>query len=248
MLNQEFDKKSLNYIKDEKNDKGVLGIADNRIVEIPNFINVDLVPKMIKFFEECNIDWGDIAFYGSSGKGILTDEDTMKEFDLPKNLFGDLKNKSQNAVEFVFERKVKPNTSHAQKWDVGGFASPHSDNSDFSGKPNAFEINKYVSILYLNDDYEGGELFFCEEAQNGNQIPYLSFKPNAYSLYVFPGGVENVHGVSEITKGTRYTMVSFWDYAESVYDQETLDRWKEEEKLVRIAQEKQKEDWKKGIK
>ena len=187
-----------------------------------------------------------MGFYGSSGKGLLTDNETMKKFELPENFFDDLKNKYQEAVGKVFDRKVRANTSHAQKWDVGGFASPHSDNSDHDGNPNAFEINKYVGILYLNDDYEGGELYFCDK--NNNMEKYLSFKPNAYSYYVFPGGVENIHGVSEITKGTRYTMVSFWDYAEIEYDQETLDRWKAEEEEVRKEQAKQKEEWKKGIK
>ena len=43
-------------------------------------------------------------------------------------------------------------------------------------------------------------------------------------------------------------MVSFWDYEELVYDQETLDRWEEEERQVRIEQAKQKEEWDKGNK
>lgn len=234
------------YIQNNKIEKTRLGVDTNKIVEIPNFVSPDIVPKMINFFENCNVDWGDIAFYGSSGKGILTDANIMKSFGLSDNFFGDLKNKYQEAVEKVFDRKVRANTAHAQKWDVGGFASPHSDNSDNDGNPNAFEINKYVGILYLNDDYEGGELYFCDK--NNNMKKYLSFKPNAYSYYVFPGGIENIHGVSEITKGTRYTMVSFWDYADIEYDQETLDRWKAEEEEVRKQQAKQKEDWAKGIK
>ena len=41
-------------------------------------------------------------------------------------------------------------------------------------------------------------------------------------------------------------MVSFWDYAEIEYDQETLDRWEEEEKEVRRLQAIQKEEWAKG--
>jgi hypothetical protein len=229
-----------------ENKRGSLGIDTNKIVEIPNFIDKEIVPKMIHFFENCDVDWGDIAFYGSSGKGIKTDSETMKKFDLPDEFFDKLKNKYQEAVELVFGRKVRPNTSHAQKWDVGGFASPHSDNSDNDGVPNAFEINKYVGILYLNDDYEGGELYFCEK--DNEMKTYLSFKPNAYSYYVFPGGYENIHGVSEITKGVRYTMVSFWDFAELVYSDETLERWKEEEKQVRIEQAKQKEEWNKGNK
>lgn len=221
-----------------------LGINTNKIVEIPNFVNKDLIPKMIDFFENCGIAWGDIAFYGSEGKGLMTDNQILKKFELPDNFFDDLKNKYQEAVEIIFNRKVRPNTSHAQKWNVGGFANPHSDNSDYDGNPNAFEINKYVGILYLNDDYEGGELYFCDK--NKNMEPYLSFKPNALSYYVFPGGVENIHGVSKITKGTRYTMVSFWDYADIEYSEEILTKWKEEEKIVREQQAQQKIQWEKG--
>jgi hypothetical protein len=225
---------------------GVLGVYTNKIVEIPNFIDPEVVPKMIHFFENCDVDWGDIAFYGSSGKGILTDAATMEKFGLPDGFFDKLKDKYQETVTAVFGREVRANTSHAQKWDVGGFASPHSDNSNNEGVPNAFEINKYVGILYLNDDYEGGDLYFCDKEKN--METYLSFKPNAYSYYVFPGGYENIHGVSEITAGTRYTMVSFWDFADLEYDEATLEKWKEEERQVRIEQAAQKEEWQKGNK
>jgi hypothetical protein len=242
-----IDKSNFVYLKDEPNNnpKSILGVQDNRIVEIPNFVKPDTALKMIDFFETCGVEWGDIAFYGSLGMGLKPDSALLESKGLSGTFFDDLREKFREAVETVFERKVRANTSHAQKWDVGGFAAPHSDNSDYDGVPNAFEINKYVGILYLNNDYEGGELYFCEE---DNQTRYLSFKPNVYSYYVFPGGVENIHGVSEILKGTRYTMVSFWDYAEIEYDQETLNKWEEEEKEVRRQQAAQKEEWAKGNK
>lgn len=240
MIIDNIDKSTFIYYKDEPNDKGVLNVPENKIVEIPNFVTPEVAPLMIKFFEECDVDWGDIAFYGSSGKGIKADPEYLKGFGLTGTFFSDIKDKFQEAVTIVFDREVRANTSHAQKWDVGGFASVHSDNSDNDGEPNAFEINKYVAILYLNDDYEGGNLYFPQHD--------ISFKPNAYSLYTFPGGVENLHGVSEITKGTRYTMVSFWDFADLEYDQTTIDKWKEEEKKVREEQAIQKEEWAKGIK
>lgn len=263
MIIDKLDKNNFNYLKDEpvKTNKGVLGIEDNKIVEIPNFVDAEVAKRMTEYFEAKAEMWGDIAFYGSLGMGLAPNDPMLADFDLPGMFFEDLRSKFKEAVELVFERKVRPNTSHAQKWDVGGFAAPHSDNSDFEGVPNAFEINKYVGILYLNHDYEGGELYFVEDSgedsggvtSDGKPVPawtepYLSFKPNAYSYYVFPGGVENIHGVSEITKGTRYTMVSFWDYEEIEYDQATLDRWEEEEKIVREQQAKQKEEWQKGNK
>jgi hypothetical protein len=51
-----------------------------------------------------------------------------------------------------------------------------------------------------------------------------------------------------VTAGVRYTMVSFWDFEEIIYDEETKNRWAEEEKQVRLEQAKQKEEWTKGIK
>jgi hypothetical protein len=254
-------KSTFNYLKDEINTKGVLGITHNRIVEIPNFIDPKTANSMISYVESKGENWGDIAFYGSLGMGLSPNDPGLSEHGLSLTFFDELRDKFKEAVELVFERKVRPNTSHAQKWDVGGYASPHSDNSDFDGNPNAFEINKYVGILYLNDNYEGGELFFVEPSDKNSEgsdmsgkpvpvwkDPYLSFKPNAYSYYVFPGGVENIHGVTEILAGTRYTMVSFWDYEEIEYSQETIDRWDQEEKEIRRLQSIQKEEWIKGNK
>lgn len=242
LIINDIDESKFNYLKNEINDnpKSVLGVEYNKIVEIPNFVNPDTARHMIMFFEDSGVDWGPIAFYGSEGKGIKQDQERFAKYQLSNNFFAELTDKFSEAVETVFGRKVKPNTSHAQKWEVGGFASPHSDNSDLEGVPNSFQINKYVGVLYLNDDYEGGELTFPEHG--------LVIKPNKYSYYVFCGGIENIHAVEEITKGTRYTMVSFWDYADAEYSQETLDAWAEELKEVRAKQEKQREDWANGNK
>jgi predicted 2-oxoglutarate/Fe(II)-dependent dioxygenase YbiX len=226
--------------KDEPNTKGELGITQNRIVEIPNFVTPEEAQSMIDYFESKAEMWGDIAFYGSSGMGIMQDDEDTKTFGLYPTFFQELTQKYKEAVEIVFGRLVKPNTSHAQKWDVGGFASPHSDNSDFDGNPTSFQINKYVGILYLNDNYDGGNLYFPDHE--------IDFKPAAYSFITFPGGIENVHGVSEITSGTRYTMVSFWDFEESEYSEELQEQWAEELKQVRAEQAKQKEEWEKGNK
>ncbi len=235
-----MNKYDLVIYKDDPNELGQLGIERNKIVEIPNFVDPDTAKSMIDYFEYKSSLWGPIAFYGSSGMGLHHNDPELKNFNLPDDFFGNIQLKFKESVEFIFNRKVKANTSHAQKWDVGGFAAAHSDNSDFDGNPNSFQINKYVGILYLNNDYEGGELYFPEHD--------ISIKPNAYSFISFPGGVENIHGVTEITKGTRYTMVSFWDFEESTYSEELQKEWAEELKIVREQQEKQREEWSSGNK
>jgi hypothetical protein len=61
---------------------------------------------------------------------------------------------------------------------------------------------EYATILYLNDDYTNGELFF----KNKN----FTIKPNSRSLLIFPGTDEFEHGVSLVGDGpTRYVLVGF---------------------------------------
>lgn len=57
-------------------------------------------------------------------------------------------------------------------------------------------------ILYLNDDYEGGELEFVYHG--------LKIKPKAGSLYLFPANYAYAHIAHPVTKGTKYAIVTFF--------------------------------------
>jgi hypothetical protein len=60
----------------------------------------------------------------------------------------------------------------------------------------------YATILYLNDDYLGGELFFSNKD--------FKIKPKPGSLLIFPGTDEFKHGVSPVQVGPiRYVVVGF---------------------------------------
>jgi hypothetical protein len=61
---------------------------------------------------------------------------------------------------------------------------------------------QYAVIIYLNNDYLGGNIFFS----NKN----LELKPKPGSLLIFPGTEEFNHGVRHVEKGpTRYVLVGF---------------------------------------
>lgn len=60
---------------------------------------------------------------------------------------------------------------------------------------------KYGVVLYLNDDYKGGEIFY----PNAN----LELKPESCSLVLHPAHEAYRHGVKEVTSGVRYSMTSF---------------------------------------
>jgi predicted 2-oxoglutarate/Fe(II)-dependent dioxygenase YbiX len=203
-----IDKKSFIFFKDEEiiDGKGKLGVDRNRIVEVPNFISTTVAAAMVEYFKKED-RWGETAFNGSRGAPVQVGNTIPSDFGLPNDIFMSVNSKLEEAVTAVYNKKVIPSSIHAQKWDIGSLANPHSDNSDFEGNPTeGFDNLKYVGILYLNKDYEGGDLYFPEHG--------ISIKPNAGSMYIFSGGVENIHGVTEITSGTRYTIVSFWNFKE----------------------------------
>jgi len=61
---------------------------------------------------------------------------------------------------------------------------------------------RYAAILYLNDDYVDGTLFFANKG--------VEVRPRPRDLLLFPGNEEYEHGVRHVGKGpTRYVVVGF---------------------------------------
>jgi hypothetical protein len=61
---------------------------------------------------------------------------------------------------------------------------------------------KYATIIYINDEYVDGELFFTKLN--------IQLKPKTGTMLFFPGNQEYEHGVRHVGKGaTRYILVGF---------------------------------------
>lgn len=76
------------------------------------------------------------------------------------------------------------------RYEKGGFLPAHQD----------LGVSSRVlsSVMYLNGDYEGGEIKF----QNSG----ISIKPEAGSIIYFPSNFLYIHEVAEIKEGIRYSM------------------------------------------
>ena len=61
--------------------------------------------------------------------------------------------------------------------------------------------------IYLNDDYSGGQIYFPERE-------YLTIKPKANSLIMWPGNKHFIHGIKKTKVTGRYVYGLFMKFAE----------------------------------
>lgn len=209
------------------------------IIGYEDFISSEECKNLIDYFESAEKYWDLICFYNSYGMSLVPDQEILDQSKIDWDFLNKLMDRMKSAVEDAHKREVKKNSIHAQKWVIGAFALDHSDNSDLEGNPSGWRDNKYVAILYLNDDYQGGILKFRDHA--------IELKPKPGTLVTFPGGFDNIHSVSTLTDGERHTVVSFWDYADAHYSEEELEEINNEIANVRVSQEELKKKWRMGI-
>jgi Rps23 Pro-64 3,4-dihydroxylase Tpa1-like proline 4-hydroxylase len=87
-------------------------------------------------------------------------------------------------------------------YNEGGKYDLHNDSEDFvNGKLKRVFERDVTVLIYLNDDYEGGELEFPDWS--------CKFKPKAGTLIAFPSYIEFSHRVHPVTSGKRYNLVSW---------------------------------------
>jgi hypothetical protein len=101
------------------------------------------------------------------------------------------------------------------RWREGMSMPPHADRANPDGSPHAMPHRDFASIVYLNDDYTGGELYF----------PRLDLlvKPGQGMLLAFTGGWHHEHAVLKVLEGDRLTMPAFYTFDASRRDRDVYD-------------------------
>ena len=94
---------------------------------------------------------------------------------------------------------VQRMTDHRiNRYSEGGFMSKHCDNIHHShGQQYGFP--QATVLLYLNDDYEGGEFYVADK----------KFEPKRASALIFPSNFMFPHEAKVVTKGTRWSIVTW---------------------------------------
>lgn len=87
------------------------------------------------------------------------------------------------------------------RWPVGYELQPHADSENPGGAAHPYPWRDFATVIYLNDDYGGGEIYFPNLG--------IELKPSARTLIIFPGTLFFLHGVRRVTHGMRHTIASF---------------------------------------
>lgn len=105
----------------------------------------------------------------------------------------------QELLEKEYGFPVKNKNVFVGRWDEGDKLDLHVDDLGTTS------TNHMATLIYLNGDYEGGEIFFPTHN--------LSFKPEGGELIMFPGNMHYAHEVKTITSGSRFTIPMWFEFA-----------------------------------
>lgn len=127
-----------------------------------------------------------------------------EQLSISSELFGALDltlNHYSTAIYPFAQKNIKSreHNMHLLKYDESGHLPAHQDQGVSS---------RVLSVLlYLNDDYEGGEIEFKHSG--------IKFKPAAGSILFFPSNFLYVHEVYPVTKGPRYALPNWYHNIET---------------------------------
>lgn len=105
---------------------------------------------------------------------------------------------------FQLTQPVYADTVQLVVWQDGIHMMPHADNANPDGSPHGMAWRNFSSIVYLNDDYDGGELYFTALDR------YI--KPKTGMLVAFTAGFHHEHAVLKVTGNDRFTMPGFYTF------------------------------------
>ena len=167
-----------------------------KIYEFENFISDSVCDIIINWFSQSPKITTSSAQKLFNGKTIDYNNIENKEV---KKLVNKFKfDATKIAMQVFNEENLYPDYTDLVLWESGSGMLIHADNCDSEGNPNYVPWRDYSGVVYLNDNFVGGETWF---PQFGPKF----IKPKKGKFVLYPAGLEYSHGVTTVI-GTRYTM------------------------------------------
>lgn len=149
------------------------------VIETENFLSEDECNKLIEIHTKLFAHRGKLHNETEVLNVMCMVADYSKDDIFVRYIYGKITDhiKAINKNSFVDYFEVV-------RWKEGLFMPKHID----------FDFHKWTSIIYLNDDYEGGETVVGEKEVTPLKGKIVTFQ-----------GPSVLHGVNKILKGDRYT-------------------------------------------
>jgi hypothetical protein len=180
------------------------------ILYIPDFFKKDLADEVLAEYACCD-EWMQTRIGGGGGfediktRGAKTIRLSIPEViginpNVRRVIDARLFEAASNAIQeyskmFPECAIVKDSGYELLRYDEGMGYKQHVDNF--------LEYPRAVSCSFgINDDYEGGEFTFFDQA--------LSFKQKKGSVLLFPSSFQYPHQVNPVIKGTRYSIITWF--------------------------------------
>lgn len=192
---------------------GYFGSSSKNIKILNNFIELEDLKKIQGFLPTIN-EWMDAGQNQYSEDGTCTYDasywqnrqcsgEILRRINLDiYNLVDKYINKMRLFLEDSFNVGLFSRPPVIIRWFPGLEQQPHADKQLNDGSPNPFPTYDLNSLIYYNDDFEGGELYYPQHD--------LVIKPKPGIAVAHPGDINYLHGVKMVTSGERFTTPSFY--------------------------------------
>jgi hypothetical protein len=117
-----------------------------------------------------------------------------------------------NKLQAVKDYAKRFNIGELRYWEALNFVKYGPGQHFQEHTDHGFSYNCVVSMVgYVNDDYDGGELYF--------RMQGVKVKPKAGDLFVFPSNFMYAHQAMPVHSGTKYSIVTMLDYSNKFHNQ-----------------------------
>jgi len=178
-------------------------IIKHDVVIFDNFVKDEFCDLFIEFFKK-QTTWTKSVTYGETEAGLdpsssprQSTQIMLANYPNADKLVFSIFNRSLNVYRTIYEHvEVRGDEGYSLlRYRKGGEYKEHVDRGS--------QNNRIVSgLLYLNDDFEGGEINFSRYD--------LTVKPKKGSVILFPSFHTHLHASLPITSGTKYAVVTWF--------------------------------------
>ena len=181
--------------------------GDQDFIIVPDFLSAKECDRLVTMFNRLHglVKHRKIGIDFWEGRIVYMNDVAAHDASAAAIMGGFQKRATRMLEEFyALTHPLWTDTVQLNIWERGSFLPCHTDYSNPDGSAHSTPWRDFSSIVYLNDDYEGGELYFTAQDK--------VLKPTKGMLVAFSAGYHHEHGVLKVTRGRRITMPAFYTF------------------------------------